>query len=178
MKIETMMWLLPVSFMIHDFEEIIFINAWMTRSEKELGKKFPHITARMIPHMKKLSAASFAFCVAEEFFLLCAAVLIMAELDFYSAFAGLLAAYTIHLCAHFIQAAVFRGYIPALVTSIITSFYCIWAFLYLSKTASVFWTEAGLWTLFFIIFIVVNLGFMHFLAKKFERFLNRWAEGF
>ena len=177
MKIETVMWLLPAAFMIHDFEEIIFMNAWMSRSEKELGKKFPRIAARMIPQMKNISTSSFTLAVAEEFILLCAAVLVMEEFSWYSAFAGLLGAYTIHLIVHFIQAAVFRGYIPAIVTSLITGVYCIWAFHYFSQSGLVNWSMAAVWSAGLFAVLAVNVALVHFLARRFELFLRRWAGG-
>ncbi len=35
-NIKTIIWLLPILFMIHDFEEIIMAEAWSKRFKKEL----------------------------------------------------------------------------------------------------------------------------------------------
>jgi hypothetical protein len=32
MKIETLMWLLPIIFMFHDFEEIIMMKIWLKKN--------------------------------------------------------------------------------------------------------------------------------------------------
>ena len=40
-KIETLMWLLPIVFMLHDFEEIIMFKPWMNANCAALEKRLP-----------------------------------------------------------------------------------------------------------------------------------------
>jgi hypothetical protein len=40
-KLETLMWLLPIVFMFHDFEEIIMFKPWMNANYAALEKRLP-----------------------------------------------------------------------------------------------------------------------------------------
>ena len=166
MNIDTVIWLLPAVFMVHDFEEIIFMKAWLNRNASRLRTRFPRIASRIIPHLESLSTEAFALCVAEEFILLCLAVLLMAENGWYSAFAGLVLAYGAHLIVHLVQALAFRSYIPAVLMSLLTAPYCFWALF--SCRHLIVWTEAIGWAGIFLTIIVPNLLLMHLLAGKFD----------
>ncbi|WP_394812262.1 HXXEE domain-containing protein, partial [Riemerella anatipestifer] len=47
--------LLPIIFMIHDFEEIIFFKKWVQKYEVELTQRFPKIGKIIINHLKSIS---------------------------------------------------------------------------------------------------------------------------
>ncbi|WP_236886654.1 HXXEE domain-containing protein [Clostridium beijerinckii] len=57
----------PMLFIIHDFEEIIFIQSWMSKNRYYLSEKFPKLSKKLLPHFDNATTASFAFRVAEEF---------------------------------------------------------------------------------------------------------------
>lgn len=42
-KFISVIWLLPIVFMIHDFEEIIFMEWWIKKEMITLEKKYPQI---------------------------------------------------------------------------------------------------------------------------------------
>ena len=50
----TIVWLLLVVFMIHDFEEIIFFRSWKSKN-KDLAEKLPKIIKRILPNFNDLS---------------------------------------------------------------------------------------------------------------------------
>ncbi len=47
--IKVMVWLYPILFMFHDFEEIIFMQSWINRNRNYLYNRFPVFT-RLDPH--------------------------------------------------------------------------------------------------------------------------------
>ena len=103
--------------MFHDMEEIIGLRSWLIRNESILAKRFPKI-AKLY---KNFTTEGFAVAVFEE---LCACTLfcLLASLPwmfFKLLWMGAFMAYTLHLVVHVVQAILFRGYIPALATSII-----------------------------------------------------------
>ncbi len=172
MKTETIMWLFPIIFMIHDFEEVIMFKPWVTKNAGFMKKRFPRLAARMLPHMEGLSTSSFALAVAGMFLIVSAVTLISVELDLYSLWAGAVIGYFIHLVIHVTQFLVVRRYVPVVVTSLVTAPYCVWALS--SSTGGTRCRRSrrscGPWRRFVI--IVGAVYGMHALAARFERWLK------
>jgi hypothetical protein len=171
-KIETLMWLLPVVFMLHDFEEIIMIKPWMNHHAPELQERFPRLAARFLTHFDRISTSSLALAVAEEFILLTLWTLVTVERGLYSVWAGVLLGFFIHLVVHLVQFIVYRGYVPAIITSALASLYCLGALYWLHASGSLIWSQVIAWTVIAVIVIVVNLILAHGLAARFERYLR------
>lgn len=55
-------WLFPIIFMIHDFEEIVMINAWQQKNKQYIQ----NMKDKYIPFKFKGSTASISFWVAIE----------------------------------------------------------------------------------------------------------------
>jgi hypothetical protein len=175
-KIETIMWLLPVVFMIHDFEEIIMFEVWIKKSAPNLQRRFPGLARRILAHMERLSTASFAFAVAGMFLLLTSVTLIAVEYDLYSVWTGVMLGFFIHLIIHGIQFVVYRSYVPVIITSVLGGIYCVVALWVMSSSGLLNWQVVGLWTLLSVVVIAVILVAMHKLAALFETYLRtRWA---
>ena len=172
MKIETLCWLFPVVFIIHDFEEIIMMRPWISKNSQMLKKRFPVLYPKFISKAGKLSTSSFALVVLEEFILLVIITYITVEYGFYSMWTGLLMAFFLHLIIHLIQSLVVRIYTPFIITSMLASGYCIFAIISLQKTQLVDWKQTLYWTVFFFITLVANLLFVHKMAGRFEKWLN------
>lgn len=110
MSILFNVWMLPILFILHDFEEIIFMPLWKTRYHQKLEtfKKpfFGSVT----------QGSAFAVGVFEEFIILV----------FISGFCQIthnsllyfsfVIAYTAHFIIHYIMCLQFRGYVPGVVT--------------------------------------------------------------
>jgi hypothetical protein len=103
---QSVMWLLPVVFMLHDFEEIIVLRPWLEREAGYLQQHFPRLATRVLPHFSQLSTSAFALAVAEEFVLLSAVTLFTVEREHYALWAGLVLAFGLHLVFHIVQFAV------------------------------------------------------------------------
>ena len=110
MSILFNVWMLPILFILHDFEEMIFMPLWKTRHHQKLEtfKKpfFGSVT----------QGSAFAVGVLEEFIILM----------FISGFCQIthnsllyfsfVIAYTAHFIIHYIMCLQFRGYVPGVVT--------------------------------------------------------------
>jgi hypothetical protein len=173
MKTETIMWLLPIVFMIHDFEEVIMFKPWAGKNAPYLRQRFPRLAARMLPHFEGLSTSAFALAVAVMFLVVSIATLVAVEFNLYALWAGVLIGFFIHLIIHVVQFAVFRRYVPVVITSLITAPYCVWALLVVNARhplpvgPTIFWSGAAL------VVIAGALFFVHSLAARFERWLKR-----
>lgn len=171
MKVETLMWLLPAVFMIHDFEEIIMFESWIKKAAPNLRSRFPRPAKRMLPHMEKLSTASFSVAVAEEFVLLILVTLISVEFDQYSLWTGVLSVFFIHLIVHIIQSLVYRGYVPSIITSVFGSAYCLLALSSMASEGMLNWLYVTLWTVIAVVVAGANLVFAHKLAACFQSYI-------
>lgn len=172
-KIETLMWLLPIVFMIHDFEEIIMFKPWLGANRAILEKRFPKWAARILSGHDKISTSSFAFAVAEEFFILSALTLIAVEFELYPFWAGMMLGFFVHLLAHVGQFAIYRGYIPVILTSLPSGIYCLIALHDLNIHQPLDWNQVTLWTLVFVVIIGANLALALGMAVKFEIWLDK-----
>ncbi|MFC0233994.1 HXXEE domain-containing protein [Vagococcus entomophilus] len=109
------MWLnflwLPILFIIHDFEEIIFVPMWIKKHTKVLEKKnrplFGGIT----------NSAVFSVGVVEEFILLVVISLYGMIHPGGALYFGAGIAYVIHLFLHLIFCIQYHSYVPGVVTA-------------------------------------------------------------
>ena len=167
-KIETLMWLLPIVFMFHDFEEIIMFKPWLAANLPNFEKRLPKWAARIMSRHDKLSTSAFALAVAEEFIILSALTLLAVELRLYPFWAGMLLGFFIHLLVHIGQFAIYRGYVPIILTSLPSGLYCLVALHDLDFYHPLDWGLVAVWTLASLLIIGVNLALALKLAIKFE----------
>jgi hypothetical protein len=126
MKIETIMWLFPIMFMIHDFEEILFMKSWGQRHSAALDAKMPARLRRLSHSTLDLSTPAFAFAVMLIFLTISVATLFSVEYNLYPFWLGMVIVYTLHAMIHIFQSIYLRMYIPALITSILTGGYGVY----------------------------------------------------
>jgi hypothetical protein len=172
-KIETLMWLLPIVFMFHDFEEIIMFKPWLGANGAALAKRFPSWASRALAGRSKISTSAFALAVAEEFLVLSALTLLAVELELYSFWAGMLLGFFIHLLVHAGQFAIYRGYVPVILTSLPSGIYCLIALHDLNVYQPLDWKLVAIWTLASLIIIGANLALALNLSVKFETWLGK-----
>lgn len=173
MKTETIMWLLPIIFMIHDFEEIIMFKPWVRKNAHFLRTRFPRMAARMLPHFEGLSTSAFALAVAVMFLIVASVTLIAVEYDLYALWAGVLIAFFIHLVIHVGQFLVVKRYVPVIITSLVAAPYCVWALVVVNARHPLPRAETLLWSAAALVVIAGALPLAHSLAARFERWLNR-----
>lgn len=168
-EFQIVVWLLPIVFMIHDFEEIIFFKPWVNKNSPYLKKRFPFLVKRLLPRMEALSVAAFSVAVFEEFVLLSIITFAAFYFDYYSIWLAVFMAFFIHLFIHIIQWMVLKRYIPAIATAILALPYCIWGFIIVLRSHLFTVSEIILLSLAGVFFMVLNLLFAHFFAEKFDK---------
>lgn len=135
-KLELTMILLPVVFMVHEYEEIIMFKHWLNRNRDELKRRFPKFDRFLARRgFFDYSTATFAVGTAHEFLLISlisfCAVWQGAYQLWFAAFAG----HSVHLLAHIAQWVIYRKYVPVIITTILTLPYCIYGFAEFSKAS-------------------------------------------
>ncbi len=167
-----LIWLLPIVFMIHDFEEIIFMKAWQEKNRDYLIAKFPFLSKRILPKSGTFSTSLFSLAVFEEFVLLSIITVTAIVFQYYYIWLAAFMAFSIHLVIHIIQWVVVRKYIPAIVTSILLLPYSIYGFIKISGSSYFTNSDIILWTIIGFALMAVNLIFAHWLADKFQKYIS------
>ena len=113
-KLETIVLLLPIVFMIHEYEEIIIFQNWLGNNRNELKRRFPKFE-QFLAHRGHFdySTATFAVGTAHEFILISAISFFSIWLDAYQWWFAAFAGYSVHLIVHLAQWAIYRKYIPS-----------------------------------------------------------------
>lgn len=173
-SIITLMWLLPVVFMIHDFEEIVMMRPWYLRNEHYVTTRFPRI-AGSIARTGKLSTSAFSLAVAEEFVVLSVITFVCVEYGLYSIWAGVLISFFIHLVYHIGSFLVMGHYVPYIITSVIASIYSVYALVVFNDGVYIDWSWVVIWSIIAIVFMIVNLMFAVTIAEKFDQWLGKWS---
>lgn len=165
----SVIWLFPIVFMLHDFEEIIFMKWWMQRNRLVLLKKY----SRISNVYNELSTEAFALAVSEEFIILILITLGSIIFNWYYLWFGALIGFFVHLVAHIIQWIIFKKYIPAIVTTVPAMIYSIYAISLIYNNGDMEILSLIMWSIFGIILVFINLIFAHKLAGKFNNFLKK-----
>lgn len=119
----TLIWLFPVAFMLHDFEEIILSEPWLRKNADEImeriGNRVPDFMAKQIGKVLGKSTSELALSVSLIFCLTFTASLLAAEYQKYGFFLAASMLFFVHGFMHLGQAIMLRRYIPAVITSVL-----------------------------------------------------------
>ncbi len=173
-KVKILIALLPIIFMIHDFEEIIMFKPWLVRNRDELQKRFPKIILFLSKRdFFNLSTSAFIVAVLQEFILISLITVFSLWYNFYGWWFGAFFAYTLHLFLHIVQWIIYRKYIPVIITSILTLPYCIYTFIIFLNTIKMTQTQMLFWALLGVVLTVLNFPIAFYFAFKFEYWKNK-----
>jgi hypothetical protein len=126
-------WIFPVIFMLHDFEEIIMAEVWGSRYSKEINTVWPKRQPFGLNYIRFCQTPTFSIGVEVEFLLFSLisflSVIFQSYFLWYSAFLG----FTLHLVfVHMLICIRFKHYVPGVITSIIFILPSVWI-LYVAK---------------------------------------------
>ena len=156
---------LPVAFILHDAEEVAVQHRWMLAHRESLASRFPKLRP-MIERLSRLGTTAFAIAATEELVVLVVATCYVLIGGTYSTqiWSALFLAFSLHLFVHLVQAILFRGYVPGVLTSLIFMPYAIYGLWSIWLTTTI--VEFFLMILCGISFMIANLYFAHRLGMK------------
>ena len=164
----NIIWLFPIVFMLHDFEEIILIELWARKNKVVLLKNHPRVATLYT----EVSTASFALAVSEEFIVLSLITLGSVIFSWYYLWLGALVGFFIHLVVHLIQWIVFKKYIPAIATTIPSIIYSVYAINYICVNSSMEISPLIIWSVLGVIIVFINLIFARKLSGRFNKYIK------
>jgi hypothetical protein len=157
--------LLPVVFMLHDFEEIILFRRFLKKNGANIAATFPRLKA-IIVRANTITVSAFTLVVAEEFLIISAISFSAVYFSYYYVWIAAFMAFFLHFLIHIIQCLVFRRYTPGLVTSLIFTPACIYVFKRLLIETSYTYLQIAALSAAGIAIMIINLGAMHYLTGK------------
>jgi len=140
--------------MVHDFEEIIIVEAWKKRYANQLKilKKAPFSDLKSTP--------SFSIGVAIEFIVISLVTLFSCIFDSYLLWYGMFFGFAAHLVIHCFMSAKFKHYVPGVVTSVPFLPICVYLlyvsirFFTFSKFEIIAYCAVGIATVYLMVFLL------------------------
>lgn len=172
LSLASLLWTLPIIFMIHEFEEIIMFRPWYVKYGDRL--KIHHPRIEKIYRNARASTPALSIGILEEFVLISIITLICVETRFYSLWVGVLIGFFIHLLGHIGSFIIKRGYVPSIITSVIGVIYTIVVLIMLNDLVQLNLSEIFIWTIFSLVILIINLQFITILIEKFDKWLTHW----
>ena len=167
-KFISIIWLLPLIFMLHDFEEIILMEWWVNKERLVLLEKYPKI----VKEYGELSTAGFALAVSEIFIIIILITLTAIIFKWYYLWFGGIITFFVHLIMHLIQWIIYKKYIPAIATVIPAIIYSVYAIYFIYNNSNMEILPIVMWSILSMVIFFINLIFVHKLARKFTKFLR------
>ncbi|WP_205271919.1 HXXEE domain-containing protein [Lactococcus taiwanensis] len=155
-------------FMIHEFDEIIFIRSWL-KSEKSRSR--PNLWTRG-GSKSYPSTAVIAFEIAEEFTLIFLLCLLGIWLNLPGLLAGFIIANIIHLASHITDSLRAKFFTPGSPTALITFILNLTLLFKFFQAHPQPWGMIAFSSLISLIVFGVNLLLIHRLAKPLEYFVE------
>jgi len=169
---QVIVWLFPILFIFHDFEEIIFMRAWIRKNKSYLCDRFPTLSKKLLPHFDNMTTSSFALGVAEEFLLISIITFVSYMTNWYDLWIGSFIAFTLHLLIHCFQALIVRKYIPCIVTSVICLPLCIYIINQIIQIST--FNTIILYSILCFIIMVINLRIVHKAMNTFSKWIAKY----
>lgn len=130
----SIVWMLPIIFMIHDFEEIIMSEAWGKRCKRTIDKIWPKMQPFGLKYIHVCQTPTFAIGVEINFVLFSLISFFSVMFQNYLLWFVAFSAITLHMILlHMIMCIHFKGYVPGVITSVIFVLPSIW-FLFKAET--------------------------------------------
>jgi hypothetical protein len=176
----TLIWLFPIVFMCHDFEELILGEPWLRKNADDikarLQNRVPAFLIQQIGAVLNKTTTELTFPVSLIFGLTCLSSFLALEYGAYGFFLLASGSFFLHGFMHIGQAILLRRYIPAVISSVVVVIpYGLILYANLIKEGTV--DVSGL-PLYFLLAIVLTIPFilvMHvvgdFMYKKMVRLL-------
>ncbi len=158
-----------VLFMIHEFEEIIWVVPWITKHANN-----PAFANEMFMLGKAScpSSETMALLILEEFVLASFILLIGILLKKPEIVAAITIGHTLHLFSHLSELFRFQTWVPGTITAVLTVPILLIVLYIFFKTNPINWLQLSIWTIIILVVLLANLSWLHSQAQNVERWLH------
>jgi hypothetical protein len=139
-SLTSLIWLFIATFMIHDLEEIIFVERWMNKNHVIVCSVIPSPLRRWFSSFQSITSSQFTVAVALELIIFIPTTILAADFHSYLLFIGFNAVLLIHVFTHLFQSLILRMYTPGVVTAIVVTLpYTLYLFYRLADVGILNW---------------------------------------
>jgi len=168
--IEKLIWLFPIAFILHDFEELMLFEPWLKKNSagimSRVKYKIPAFLEKQLQVITGKSTAQFATPIFLIFALTSFSSLLAAEFGSYPLLLFASSLFFLHGFVHIGQAIFLRKYVPALITSVLVAIpYGIILFWNLFKAGRIDIFTLSMYFLAAIVLAVPFIMGMHILGE-------------
>lgn len=117
----SLVWLFLSFFMVHDFEEIIYIESWVRKRYDHVYSRLPSFYKPVFRSFKGVTSSQIAFAVFVEFIVFIPTTYFAAEHQMFTWFLGFNVIAFLHVFLHVGQALLLRMYTPGVVTAVLVT---------------------------------------------------------
>ena len=117
MNIQALMMMFPVVFMVHDFEELCFLESWIRKNADFLRGT---LAGKNWLKLEGYSTAALGITILLMFLFVSLTSILSVIFSWYTLFAAAMIVFTLHNLFHILQPLLLRRYVPALGSAIIT----------------------------------------------------------
>ncbi|MCB2307382.1 HXXEE domain-containing protein [Clostridium estertheticum] len=170
-------WMLPIIFMLHDFEEIIMAEVWGKRYGKAINIAWPKIQPFGLNYVYNCQTPTFSIGVEILFLFFSLISLFSIIFQNYFLWYGAFLGVTLHLVfIHMLICIRFKHYVPGVVTSIIFILPSIW-FLYAANNILHYGTSTILLaSLLGIILTLILMPALHKIMGSWSKCLYKYSQ--
>ena len=161
-------WMLPILFILHDFEEMIVMPLWKIRHQQKLATlKKPYFGS-------VTQGSAFAVGVLEEFIILLLISGFCQITHNNLLYLSFVIAYTSHFIIHYIMCLQFRGYVPGVVT-VTLELPMVLMIIFHYWPSDVSLLSVVVYLLLAMVIAFSNLKIMHLIMPKIQTHLEKYA---
>ncbi|QDP39957.1 HXXEE domain-containing protein [Radiobacillus deserti] len=171
-SIQNLIWLFPIVFIFHDFEEIIMVEGFMKKHSARIRDNLPPKVARRVLEQFSMSTAQFSVAVLVIFVFVSSSTYTASQYISHSPlgnihfFVVMMIVFFVHIFTHLFQAIYLRVMTPGVVTSIFLVLpYSSLVLFSLLKYGYITWHTIWLCIPFSFLIIPVVLS-AHWIGKK------------
>ncbi|MBA9088184.1 hypothetical protein FHR92_004680 [Fontibacillus solani] len=115
----SLLWLFPITFMFHDFEEIITVEKWIERHGDHVKSSMPRFAQKLYNSSFRVNTLHFAKDVLWVYSLIVTVTVLAVFFQFYLPFLATLHVYFFHVFTHVGQSIFLKKYTPGVMTAVI-----------------------------------------------------------
>ena len=170
--VQTLIWILPIMFILHDFEEIIMVEKWMSQNSKKIFERLPTKIANVVIRQFSMTTAQFAVAVLVIFLFVSGSTimanqyLINGSFVYIYPFIIVTLIFFLHAFTHIAQSIFWGSITPGAITSVIIIIpYSVVLYNALLINEMITWKVIFICLPFGLLFIPIAL-FSHWIGKK------------
>lgn len=119
MSMQSLIWLFIVIFVLHDLEEIIWVESWIKKNRKQVVNMVPTRIKNQLHKMLNITSGQFAVAVLLEFILFIPITFIAVEQGKLFMFISINSLFLLHVLTHVGQSLYLRMYTPGVVSAVV-----------------------------------------------------------